>query len=130
MAEAAASGDGIASIIQDVLVANVGAAGANTGGNALGGRYADLDPDAAKAVVTLAAFLCQMLALVHTQSASAALAMQQQGIEIPFGDIVLQVQGQMQGVDTTLTGETGAAGQHPPGDHHPVPRASPTPTAG
>ena len=108
IAEAAASGDGIASIIQDVLVANVGAAGANTGGNAIGGRYADLDPDSAKAVVTLAAFLSQMLALVHTQSASAALAMQQHGIEIPFRDIVLQVQGQMQGVDTTLTGESGA----------------------
>lgn len=107
LAEAAASGDGIASIIQDVLVANVGAAGANTGGNVLGGRYASLDPDQAKAVVTLAAFLSQMLALVHTQSASQALALQQQGMEIPFGDIVLQVQGQMQGYDTTLTGETG-----------------------
>jgi hypothetical protein len=108
LAEAAASGDGIASIIQDVLVANVGAAGANTGGNAVGGRYADLDPDAAKAVVTLAAFLSQMLALAHTQSASSALAMQQHGLDIPFGDIVLQVQGQMQGVDTTLSGVTGA----------------------
>ena len=107
LAEAAASGDGVASIIQDVLVANVGAAGANTGGNTIGGRYADLDPDSAKAVVTLAAFLSQMLALVHTQSASAALAMQQQGMEIPFGDIVLQVQGQMQGIDTTLSGATG-----------------------
>ena len=108
LAEAAASGDGIASIVQDVLVANVGAAGANTGGNVLGGRYASLDPDTAKAVVTLAAFLSQMLALVHTQSASQALAMQQAGIDIPFGSIVLQVQGQMQGVDTTLTNETGA----------------------
>ena len=49
-----------------MLVANVGAAGANTGGNVLGGRYASLDPDTAKAVVTLAAFLSQMLALVHT----------------------------------------------------------------
>ena len=108
LAVAASSGDGIASIIQDVLVANVGAAGANTGGNVLGGRYANLDPDTAKAVVTLAAFLSQMLALVHTQSAEQALAMQSQGLEIPFGSIVLQVQGQMQGVDTTLTGVDGA----------------------
>jgi LPXTG-motif cell wall-anchored protein len=108
LAEAAASGDGIASIVQDVLVANVGAAGANTGGNTLGGRYASLDPDMAKAVVTLAAFLSQMLALVHTQSAETALAMQNAGMEIPFGDIVLQVQGQMQGVDTTLDGVDGA----------------------
>ena len=108
IAEAASSGDGIASILQDVLVANIGAAGANTGGNVLGGRYAALDADSAKAVVMLAAFLSQMLALVHTQSASTALAMQQQGMEIPFGSIVLQVQGQMQGVDTTLTNESGA----------------------
>jgi LPXTG-motif cell wall-anchored protein len=107
LAEAAASGDGIATIIQDVLVANVGAAGANSGGNVLGGRYASLDPDQAKAVVTLAAFLSQMLALVHTQSASTALAMQQAGMEIPFGDIVLQVQGQLQGYDTAIDGPTG-----------------------
>jgi LPXTG-motif cell wall-anchored protein len=107
LAEAAASGDGIATIIQDVLVANVGAAGANTGGNVLGGRHADLDPDQAKAVVTLAAFLSQMLALVHTRSADAAQAMQQSGMEIPFGDIVLTVQGQLQGYDTMLTGPTG-----------------------
>jgi LPXTG-motif cell wall-anchored protein len=107
LAEAAASGDGIASIIQDVLVANVGAAGANTGGNVIGGRYASLDPDAAKAVVTLAAFLSQMLALVHTQSAAQALALQDAGMDIPFGDIVLQVKGQLQGYDTQLTGATG-----------------------
>ena len=108
IAEAASSGDGIATILQDVLVANVGAAGANTGGNTLGGRYASLDSESAKAVVTLAAFLSQMLALVHTRSAETALAMQQQGMQIPFGDIVLQVQGQLQGVDTTLTNESGA----------------------
>jgi hypothetical protein len=107
LAEAAASGDGIASIIQDVLVANVGAAGANTGGNVIGGRYASLDPDAAKAVVTLAAFLSQMLALVHTQSAANALALQEAGLDIPFGSIVLQVKGQLQGYDTLLTGPTG-----------------------
>ncbi len=107
LAQAAASGDGIASIIQDVLVANVGAAGANTGVNTIGGSYADLDPDQAKAVVTLAAFLSQMLALVHTQSADAALQMQQQGLDIPFGDIVLTVQGQLQGYDTVLNGATG-----------------------
>jgi hypothetical protein len=38
----------------------------------------------------------------------AALAMQQHGIEIPFSDIVLQVQGQLQGVDTTLSGASGS----------------------
>ena len=129
LAEAAASGDGIASIIQDVLVANVGAAGANTGGNTIGGRYADLDPESAKAVVTLAAFLSQMLALVHTQSASAALAMQQQGMEIPFGDIVLQVQGQMQGIDTTLSRGDGR-GPTSARSRSSSPSGSPTPTPG
>ena len=37
VAIAAASGDGVVDIVQQVLVANVGAAGANTGGNVLGG---------------------------------------------------------------------------------------------
>ena len=107
IAEAANSGDGIASIIQSVLVANAGAAGANTGGNELGGTFASLDPQQAKAVVTLAAFLSQMLALVHTQANDQAQQALSQGLDIPFGDIVLQVQGAMQGVDTTLGDTTG-----------------------
>jgi LPXTG-motif cell wall-anchored protein len=86
----------------------MGAAGANTGGNSLGGRYANLDPSAAKAVVTLAAFLSQMLAFVHTQSSDKAQALQQQGLEVPFGDIVLTIQGALQSVDTSLTNESGA----------------------
>ena len=108
LAKASASGDGIASIIQSVLVANTGAAGANTGGNAIGGRYANLNPQAAKAVVTLAAFLSQMLALVHTSSSNQAAALAEQGMDVPFGDIVLTVRGQLQGYDTTLTNATGA----------------------
>lgn len=108
LAMAANSGDGIASIIQNVLVANVGAAGANTGGNAIGGSYASLDPQTAKAVVTLAAFLSQMLAMVHTSASDQAKTLQEQGIEVPFGDIILTVQGAMQQVDTTLTNPTGA----------------------
>jgi LPXTG-motif cell wall-anchored protein len=108
LAEATAAGDGIASIIQSVLVANVGAAGANTGGNSLGGRYANLSPEAAKAVVTLAAFLSQMLALVHTSSSNQANALVEQGLDVPFGDIVLTIRGQMQGYDTMLTNESGA----------------------
>jgi LPXTG-motif cell wall-anchored protein len=108
LAEATAAGDGIASIIQSVLVANVGGAGANTGGNSLGGRYANLSPEAAKAVVTLAAFLSQMLALVHTSSSNQANALVEQGLDVPFGDIVLTIRGQMQGYDTTLTNASGA----------------------
>ena len=108
LAMAANSGDGIASIIQSVLVANAGAAGANTGANLLGGSYASLDPTQAKAVVTLAAFLAQMLALVHYQATDQQQVAQEQGLDIPFGDIVLQVRGAMQGVDTTLNNDSGA----------------------
>jgi hypothetical protein len=108
LAMAANSGDGIASIIQNILVANVGAAGANTGGNSIGGGYASLSPESAKAVVTLAAFLAQMLAMVHYQAGEQAQIAQEQGLDIPFGDIVLQVRGAMQGVDTTLTNPSGA----------------------
>jgi hypothetical protein len=59
-------------------------------------------------VVTLAAFLAQMLALVHYQAGEQAQIAQEQGLDIPFGDIVLQVRGAMQGVDTTLTNPSGA----------------------
>ena len=107
-AEAAASGDGIATIIQDVLVANVGAAGANTGGNVLGGRYASLDPDTAKAVVTLAAFLARCWRWCTPSRPRRRWRCSSRAWRSPSESIVLQVQGQMQGVDTTLTNETGA----------------------
>ena len=104
LAEAAASGDGVASIIQDVLVANVSALPAPTRAATCWAvatpRWTQIRPRPSSRWRRSSA---QMLALVHTQSApSQALALQQQGMEIPFGDIVLQVQGQMQGYYITF----------------------------
>ncbi|MET0459611.1 MAG: LPXTG cell wall anchor domain-containing protein, partial [Ilumatobacteraceae bacterium] len=101
VAMAAASGDGVVDIVQDVLVANMGAASANTGGNTIG-SVRTLDPDTARAVVMMAAFMAQLLALVHQSASSTALAAQSQGIEIPFGDLVLTLDGAFDGLDTTV----------------------------
>jgi LPXTG-motif cell wall-anchored protein len=103
VARATASGDGTATIDQEVVIANVGAAGANTGGNVLGGTTRTLDPQAAKAVVTMAAFLAQLLSMVHnTPSSATTLARSSQTIEIPFGDLVLQLDGRFDALDTTV----------------------------
>jgi hypothetical protein len=107
LAMAVATGDGVASIVQDVLVANMGAAGANSGGNALGTREA-MTTEQANAVVQMAAFLAQLLALVHQSSSATMLAAQTAGIEIPFGDLILQLSGSFAGLDTQLTSASGA----------------------
>jgi LPXTG-motif cell wall-anchored protein len=99
IAAAVASGDGVASIVQDVLVANVGAAGANTGGNQLGRSIADLDEPTAKAVVMMSAFLAQLLSMVNQTATQLTSA----GIEVPFGDLVLQLNGSFGALDTTLS---------------------------
>ena len=101
VALAAASGDGVVDIVQDVLVANMGAAGANTGGNTIG-SVRTLDPDTARAVVTMAAFMAQLLAIVHQSASSTALAAQSQGIEIPFGNLILTLDGAFDGLDTAV----------------------------
>ena len=102
-ASVTASGDGSASIDQNVVVANVGAAGANTGGNVLGRRT--LDPASAQAVVTMAAFLAQLLSMVHqTPGSATSLATSSQALEIPFGDLILQLDGRFDALDTTVSG--------------------------
>jgi LPXTG-motif cell wall-anchored protein len=108
MAMAASSGDGINQIVQEVLVANMGVAGANTGGNGLGADRASLDPQTAIAVVKMAAFLASMLAVVHQATGSTTLALQNAGIEIPFGDIVFQVSGALSSFDTDMATDGGA----------------------
>jgi LPXTG-motif cell wall-anchored protein len=102
IAQAAASGDGVARIVQEVLVANVGAAGANSGGNSVGGAYASLDPQTAGAAIALAAFLSSMLALVNTNASNALAVSQQSGVTVPFGDLVFELSGQLQGLDTSV----------------------------
>ena len=99
---ATASGDGVVDVTQDVLVANVGGAVANSGLNALGsGRT--LDPATAGAVVKMAAFLANILARVHHSSNAAnTLAATEESIEIPFGDLILSLNGTLGGLDTAF----------------------------
>ena len=107
IAAAASSGDGINHIVQEVLVANMGVASANSGVNSLGGGIDRLDPTTAEAVVKMAAFLASLLAVVHGATGSTMAGFTQSGIEIPFGDLVLQVGGMLDVFDTagsTLSG--------------------------
>jgi LPXTG-motif cell wall-anchored protein len=102
VALAASSGDGVVDIVQDVLVANVGAAAANTGGNTLG-SVRPLDPETANAVVTMAAFLAEMLGLVRQSANSTAIDATSQGIEIPFQGLILRLDGTFEGLDTQVS---------------------------
>jgi LPXTG-motif cell wall-anchored protein len=102
VALAAASGDGVVDIVQEVLVANMGAAAANTGGNAIG-SVRTLDPETANAVVTMAAFMAEMLSLVHQSANATALEATSHGIEIPFQGLILRLDGMFEGLDTQVT---------------------------
>ena len=108
VALAASSGDGVVDIVQQVLVANVGAAGANTGGNALGGGVATLDSESASAIVLMAAFMSEMLALVHQEANGATMEAVSRGIDVPFQGVLLRLDATFEGLDTTYTNEGGA----------------------
>lgn len=108
VALAASSGDGVVDIVQQVLVANVGAAGANTGGNVLGGGVATLNTEDASAIVLMAAFMSEMLALVHQEANGATMQAVSQGIDVPFQGVLLRLDASFEGLDTTFTNESGA----------------------
>jgi LPXTG-motif cell wall-anchored protein len=101
VAMAASSGDGQVDIVQDVLVANMGAAAANTGGNTLG-NVLTLDPETANAVVTMAAFMSELLAQVHHSANDTAFEARSVGIEIPFQGLILRLDGAFEGLDTEV----------------------------
>ena len=103
VALAASSGDGIVDIVQEVLVANMGAAGANTGGNVLGGGVRTLDPESASAIVMMAAFMSDMLALVHAEANGEVMSATSRGIEVPFQGILLRLDATFEGLDTSVT---------------------------
>ena len=109
VALAASSGDGVVDIVQQVLVANMGAAGANTGGNTLGGGVATLDSESASAIVLMAAFMSEMLALVHQEANGEVMSAQSRGIEVPFQGLLLRLDATFEGLDTTFTNESGAS---------------------
>ena len=102
VAMAAASGDGQVDIVQDVLVANMGAAGANTGGNTLGSVHT-IDLETANAVVMMAAFMSELLAQVHHSANDTAFQARSQGIEIPFQGLILRLDGAFEGLDTEVS---------------------------
>ena len=101
VAIAASSGDGQVDIVQDVLVANMGAAGANTGGNTLG-NVRTLDPETANAVVMMAAFMSELLAQVHHSVNDTTFQARSLGIEIPFQGLILRLDGAFEGLDTEV----------------------------
>src|SRR5690606_15839672 len=88
-------------IVQDVIVANMGAAAANSGGNSLG-SVRPLDEETATAVVTMAAFMAELLSLVQRSADTTVLEAQRQGIEIPFQGLLLRLDGSFQGLDTQV----------------------------
>jgi len=101
VAQAAASGDGQVDIVQDVLVANMGAAAANSGGNSLG-AVRPLDRETADAVVTMAAFMAELLSLAQRSAEGGSLVAQSQGIDVPFQGLILRLDGSIGGLDTQL----------------------------
>lgn len=108
VALAAASGDGVVDIVQQVLVANVGAAGANTGGNVLGGGVATLNAEDASSIVMMAAFMSEMLAMVHESANGATMDAVSRGIDVPFQGLLLRLDATFSGLDTTMGDATGA----------------------
>ena len=108
VALAASSGDGVVDIVQQVLVANMGAAGANTGGNSLGGGVQTLSADDASGIVLMAAFMSEMLALVHQEANGATMEAVSRGIDVPFQGVLLRLDAAFSGLDTTYTNEGGA----------------------
>ena len=89
--------------MQEVLVANMGAAGANSGGNHLGGGVATLSPDDASGIVLMAAFMSEMLALVHAEANGEAMAAVSQGIDVPFQGILMRLDASFEGLDTSVS---------------------------
>ena len=108
VALAASSGDGVVDIVQSVLVANMGAAGANTGGNVLGGGVATLTADDASAIVMMAAFMSEMLALVHAEANGSTMEAVSRGIDVPFQGLLLRLDATFEGLDTQVTDAGGA----------------------
>jgi hypothetical protein len=91
-----------------MVVANIGAAIANTGLNQIAGGTASgsgtpLDPATAQLVDALAAYLADVLVQMNGLAASTAAGTSHSGIALPHGDLII-------GVDSTLTGNVFDAG--------------------
>jgi hypothetical protein len=99
-ASASASGTGVASVDQQVVVANVGAAFANTG---LNGSTASVDM---AAVQQLASFFAQLLQALQAWSSADAAIAQHVSFSVPLGDLMVALQGDFSGIVSSPTAGT------------------------
>ena len=104
-ATATAAGDGTATISQNVVVANFGAAVANTGLNG-GGASVALDP---QMVSDLATFFNDLLTTLDQWTAADGSS-QHLSLVVPFGDLLIALDGDLVGVATAVgSGMEGAS---------------------
>ena len=111
-AVATASGDGTASISQDVIVANVGAAVANTGANQLGSGAAEpaaLDAEGMRIATELGQFLTGLLEEIERWSMVPGAAPLNLALQLPFGDLVIGLDASIGGSSETISDATSSA---------------------
>ncbi len=111
-AVATASGDGTASISQDVIVANVGAAVANTGANQLGSGAAEpaaLDAEGLRIATELGQFLTGLLEEIERWSMVPGAAPLNLALQLPFGDLVIGLDASIGGSSETISDATSSA---------------------
>ena len=102
---ATASGDGTASISQDVIVANVGAAVANSGANQLGSSASEpaaLDAEGMRIATELGQFLTDLLEEIERWSLVPGGAPLNISLQLPFGDLVIGLEASVGGSQTTV----------------------------
>ena len=111
-AVATASGDGTASISQDVIVANVGAAVANTGANQLGSGASEpaaLDAEGMRIATELGQFLTGLLEEIERWSMVPGAAPLNLALQLPFGDLVIGLDASIGGSSETISDATSSA---------------------
>ena len=107
---ATAAGDGTASISQELVVANVGAAVANTGGNQLGstdGAPAELDEEGRRVAGQLGDYLSQLLEEIERWSMLPGASPLDLGLSLPIGDLLIGLNASIGGNVMTVS-DTGA----------------------
>ena len=103
-----ASGDGSVAISQQVVVANVGAAVADTGSNAIGGsgtQPAALDPDAAAAAAQLGAFVAAVLASIDGDDGAGTGS-----LSVALGDLLVMIDSAVSSADVDVAASSDGAG--------------------
>ena len=68
----------------------------------------------------MAAFMSEMLAIVHESANGATMDAVSRGIDVPFQGVLLRLDASFEGLDTTIRRRDRCPGQHAPGDHRRV----------